>query len=131
LWEKLSVRTRILEVDEMIPAVGQGAIGLEIRTADAATRELVAAINNPNTFASVTAERAFLRAVGGGCQTPFAAHARIEGEELRLIAAKFSPDGKDVRKTVVRGAPAEAEQLGQEAAAHLCPAGGSDKVAGH
>lgn len=116
LWQSSD---RLLAVDEMIPAVGQGAIGIEVRAADHATRELLAAINDATTAACVTAERAFLHAIGGGCQLPFAAHAQINGGALRLLAARFSPDGTDQRITEVRGAPADAESLGAQAAAHI------------
>jgi len=107
----------VLEPEEMLPAVGQGAVGLEIRSDDAVTAELCRPLNHPNTFAAVQAERAFLRAMGGGCQSPVAAYARVVGHQLHLRTASFlergchSADGF----RVVR----EAELLGIQVAAEL------------
>ena len=101
---------------EMIPAVGQGIIGIEIRNDDEMTRKLLGAINDPNAFVCAEAERAFLHAAGGGCQLPYAGHATVAGSELRLVAAKFSDDGSRVWKTEVSGPVNSARQLGEEAA---------------
>ena len=100
----------ILEPEELLPAVGQGAIGLEIRGDNEDARGFCAALNHPNTFHAVTAERAFLRTVGGGCHSPIAAHARVVGHQLHLRAAMLK-DGtwhRGEARRVVR----EAEALG-------------------
>ena len=73
-----------LSVEFFTPAPGQGALGVDCRTADRATRRLLAEIADPIATAEVEAERAFLRTVGGGCRAPLAAHARVEGEILRM-----------------------------------------------
>lgn len=73
-----------LDVELFTPAPGQGALGIDCRTADRATRRLLAGIADPETTAEVEAERAFLRTIGGGCTSPLAAHARVEGEILRM-----------------------------------------------
>jgi hydroxymethylbilane synthase len=73
-----------LSVELFTPAPGQGALGVDCRTADRATRRLLAEIADPDATAEVEAERAFLRTVGGGCRSPLAAHARVEGEILRM-----------------------------------------------
>jgi hydroxymethylbilane synthase len=73
-----------LSVELFTPAPGQGALGVDCRTIDRATRRLLAEIADPDATAEVEAERAFLRTVGGGCRSPLAAHARVEGEILRM-----------------------------------------------
>ncbi len=85
--ERLGWDERICEylpVELFTPAPGQGALGVDCRTSDRATRALLAEIADANATAEVEAERAFLRTVGGGCRSPLAAHARIEGEILRM-----------------------------------------------
>ena len=108
-----------LPVDVMIPAVGQGAIGVEVRADDFTTQELLAAINDADTLACVEAERVFLRAMGGGCQLPFAAHAAITGKEIHLVAAAFSEDGRSARRAVVTGPVLDPHGLGARAATEL------------
>ncbi len=110
---------RLLEIEEMIPAVGQGAIACEVREQDFATQELLAPVNDADTMTCTAAERAFLQAMGGGCQVPYAAHAQVEGTELRLVAAVFSPDGEDVRKVADRARKSEPEELGRRAASQI------------
>ena len=121
LWETTqrdSFRQR-LEFDVMLPAVGQGLIGCEVRAADAATGAWVGALNDPDARACGEAERAFLRAMGGGCQVPYAAHATCNGPELQLTAAVFQPDGSNTHRVQVRGAKTAPEQLGAGAAQQL------------
>jgi hydroxymethylbilane synthase len=112
-------RWPMIDVNEMIPAVGQGIIGIEVREDDRATRDCLSDINNADAFVCAEAERAFLHAAGGGCQLPYAGHAVAEGSQLRLVAAKFSPDGTDVRKTVVTGEKSRARELGEQAAREI------------
>jgi hydroxymethylbilane synthase len=117
LWDGLGeLRVTTLEVEVMVPAVGQGAIACETRADDAATRGLLAAINDADTLARVEAERAFLRALGGGCQVPYAAHATVEGDRLLLVGATFDPDGADARRTSAVGERANPRELGERAA---------------
>lgn len=75
-----------LEVDRFIPAPGQGALGVDCRTDDRTTRALLATISDPRTTIEVEAERSYLRACGGGCRSPLAAHARIDGDIVRMWA---------------------------------------------
>ncbi len=107
----------VLEPEELLPAVGQGAIGLEIRGDNADAREFCAALNHTNTLQAVTAERAFLRAVGGGCHSPIAAYARVVGHQLHLSAAMLR-DGRWHRGEARRVAR-EAEVLGEQLARDL------------
>lgn len=85
--------TAPIPVDDMLPAVAQGAIGIEIRDADGATRALVTAIDDPETSATVSAERAFLGRLEGSCRTPIAALARLENGNIFLRGEILTPDG--------------------------------------
>jgi hydroxymethylbilane synthase len=108
-WQEIGFET-------MVPAVGQGAIACEVRADDTATREALAGINDANTAACVTAERAFLRTLGGGCQVPYAAHATVERDRLHVIGATFGPDGKDVHRVEISGTVNEPAEAGEQAA---------------
>lgn len=108
-----------LELDEMLPAPAQGAIGIEYRRADTAIAERLRAISHAPTFACVTAERAFLRILDGSCRTPIAALAVLEGEELRLRGLVAKPDGSRVERIELRGAAHEANELGERAGAEI------------
>src|SRR5204862_1117599 len=84
--------TEVLDPSWMLPAVGQGALGLECRADDAVTRAALEPLNDPATRAAVLAERAFLREMGGGCQVPMGAHAVVDEGGLRLRVAVLSAD---------------------------------------
>lgn len=106
-----------LDVAEMIPAVGQAAIGIECLTGDPVARELCASLNHLETLHAVTAERAFLRAMGGGCQSPVAAHAAVSDDRIVLTGVSFrSGPG---RHAVVDGTVGDAVALGEALAAQL------------
>ena len=107
----------ILDVDVMLPCVGQGAIGIEIRADDERIAKICERLNHFNTFHCVTAERAFLRAMGGGCQSPVAAYAEINGSRVEMRAVSFH-DGPAKRSDGKRQI-AEASALGEELAAKL------------
>jgi hydroxymethylbilane synthase len=107
----------MLETDQMLPCVGQAAIGLEIRAEDQQAASLCRELNDESTFQCVTAERALLRALGGGCQMPIGAHATLAGTELHLRAVSFLQD--KVRRAEARGAVNDAASLGQRVAAQL------------
>jgi hydroxymethylbilane synthase len=108
-----------LDFDVMIPAVGQGLIGIEIREDDRETRDALAPLNDAAARACGDAERAFLRRMGGGCQVPFAAYATVSGEQLELLAGVFSPDGASAQRIAVSGSCATAEAVGEQAADKL------------
>ena len=112
-----------------LPAVGQGALGIEIREDRPEMRELVAFLDDMPTRLCVTAERAFLRRLDGGCQVPIAAHAVLEGEELVLEALVADPLGKVVFRDTVRCAATleEADAAGRKLAEKLL-ADGADKI---
>ncbi len=106
-----------LSPEEMLPCVGQAAIGLEVRVGDERTVTLGARLNHRDTFRCVTAERAFLHAMGGGCQSPVAAFAEVAGETLRLRGVSFR--NGPARRAILRGSPDEAAALGIKLAALL------------
>ena len=107
----------MLETDQMLPCVGQAAIGLEIRDDDKQAASLCRELNDESTFQCVTAERALLRALGGGCQMPIGAHATLVGTELHLRAVSFLQD--KVRRAEARGPVNDAAGLGARVAAQL------------
>jgi hydroxymethylbilane synthase len=101
----------------MLPCVGQAAIGIEIRADDPETAAICAKLNDPITFACVTAERAFLKGMGGGCQVPVAAYAEARGQQLHIRAASFF--AKPPRRGEVTGPITDVESLGRQLAAQL------------
>jgi len=104
--------TEILPPEIMLPAVGQGALGIETRADNREILGFVAALDDPESHEAVTAERALLRELEGGCQIPLGAWARFENGALRLEACVFSADGKEFVRKELRGQPGEAEKLG-------------------
>ncbi len=107
----------VLDVDVMLPCVGQGAIGIEIRADDERIAKICERLNHFNTFQCVTAERAFLHAMGGGCQSPVAAYAEIDGSRMEMCAVSFR-EGPAKRAKGKRPI-AEAVVLGEELATRL------------
>ncbi len=105
-----------------VPAPGQGALALEVRTADAKTQAVLVSINHADTEPAVRAERAFQAALGGGCSTPAGAHAWHSGGSLRLVVMLARSDGSLARAEHV-GSPDDAEAMGQRAAADVANAG--------
>ncbi|HEX8355720.1 MAG TPA: hydroxymethylbilane synthase, partial [Pyrinomonadaceae bacterium] len=97
-----------IEPIEMLPAVGQGALGVETRADDAGTNALVSRLDDPRTRAAVLAERALLRSLGGGCQVPIAAHATFEGERFCLYGLVAALDGAEVLRDRAEGDAADA-----------------------
>ena len=104
----------VLDLDEMLPCVGQGAIGIEIRADDERIAKICERLNDFNTFQAVTAERAFLRAMGGGCQSPVGAYAEISGSNISLRAISFRDE--KVKRAEAKQPIAEAAQLGEQIA---------------
>jgi hydroxymethylbilane synthase len=111
------LRAAVLDVEMMLPCVGQAAIGIEIRANDDRLKQICAALNHAETFQAVTAERAFLRGMGGGCQSPVAAYGEVSEGEVRLRAVSFR-DGPAKRAQGKRPVT-EAEALGLELAERL------------
>lgn len=110
----------IIEPDEILPAVGQGALAIETRAADDRVTKLLFPLDHAGTRAACTAERALLRALGGGCQLPIAAHAACAGENrLRLEALVAEPEGKTIVRGALEDENSRASQLGEELAKRL------------
>jgi hydroxymethylbilane synthase len=107
--------TSLIPIDQMLPAVAQGAIGVEIREEDTKTRTLLAAINHHETEIVVTCERAFLAALDGSCRTPLAGHATISNNIVSFHGQALTNDGTHCFEATRRGAPADAARLGAEA----------------
>ncbi len=105
-----------LERTSWLPAPGQGALAIVTRTEDTETRQFVGALNDPKSFAAVTAERTFLEALGGGCQVPIGALGIPYDEKLRLWGLVASPDGRRVARGDLTGSLAEPQALGQSLA---------------
>ncbi len=118
--------TAVLDVNEFLPAVGQGAIGIETRADDARTCELLAAINHADTFSALAAERAFLAVLDGSCRTPIGGHATISGGRLSFRGMVVKPDGSEDFEATREGNVRDAERLGADAGAELKGRAGSD-----
>jgi hydroxymethylbilane synthase len=118
--------TAVLDTEEFLPAVGQGAIGIEIRADDSRTRDLLAPINHVDTATALTVERAFLAVLDGSCRTPIGGHATVARGRLRFRGMIVKPDGSEAFETVREGKAADAEALGADAGAELKDRAGPD-----
>jgi hydroxymethylbilane synthase len=108
-----------LSFDASLPAIGQGALGLECRADDAEVRALLQPLDDPASAAAVRCERAFLERLQGGCQTPIAAHATMNGDRLGLQGLVGRVDGTEILRADAEGPAADAEALGVELAEEL------------
>jgi hydroxymethylbilane synthase len=110
----------------MLPAPGQGALGIQIRAADAETREVMLPVGDAPSYEAVAAERAFLGRLQGGCRLPAGAHAVHESGGLRLVGAVIAPDGRRIVRGDRVGAAAQAEAIGRALADELLARGAGD-----
>lgn len=120
--ERLSLAGEIKEVLDpqwMVPAVGQGALGLECRAEDSDTQQALRLLNHEPSYQAVMAERAFMRALGGGCLQPIAALATVTDSTIELHGVVLSPDGRDRIAAVHSGSSDHAAQVGASLANHL------------
>ncbi len=115
--------TQVLPTDVMLPAVGQGALGIESRSDDAATNAVLARLDHLETHQAVLAERSLLRTLQGGCLAPIGAWGRIEQGSVRLSAAVLSPDGTTRLADEGASPASEAQALGREIAEALLAQG--------
>jgi hydroxymethylbilane synthase len=113
------VATQTLDVDEFVPAVGQGIIAVEAREDDTTTRATLAAINDADSMAALTVERAFLAVLDGSCRTPIAGHATVAGGRLRFRGLIAKPDGSEFHETQRQGLVADAAAIGADAGMEL------------
>lgn len=111
--------TAILDTDDFLPAVGQGAIAITIRAEDERVRGILQPILHEATAHALAAERAFLTILDGSCRTPIAGHARLTGNELEIRGLVMRPDGSESLEAVRRGASSDAVSLGREAGSEL------------
>lgn len=119
-----------LDVEQFIPAIGQGVIGIEARCGDARTRDLLSVLHDPISHLRLRAERALNARLGGSCQVPVAGHAIVDGEQLRLQALIGSPDGSRSVRDRIEGSCRDAEMLGIQLAERLLAQGGREILLG-
>jgi hydroxymethylbilane synthase len=112
-----------IPTNEMLPAVGQGAVAIELRKDNSVAMEAVDQLNHDPTRIACLAERSLLRMLGGGCQLPIAAHAVLRGDQLEMEGLVASPDGSQILRHQVSGPAETAEDLGTSLAQHLISLG--------
>ncbi|HXV40980.1 MAG TPA: hydroxymethylbilane synthase [Steroidobacteraceae bacterium] len=130
--ERLGLAARVrekLSPRQMLPAVGQGVIGIECRVADSRIRELLVPLEHGATRIRLTAERAFAARLGGSCQSPIAAYAELDGAEVSLRGLVGAPDGSQVFEDRISGPAREAASLGVRLAVRLMEAGAAALLA--
>ncbi len=115
-----------MAADDLLPAVGQGALALEARADDAAACALLAAVADPAATAAVAAERSFLVAIGGDCNTPLAAHATLDGERLLLRALVSDVEGTRILRDAETAPREAADALGRTVAERLLARGAGE-----
>ena len=117
--------SQVLDVEAMLPAVGQGALCVEVRAGDSKTRALIEALDHPATRQATRAERAFLRRLEGGCQVPIGAYAEVRGEQLHLRGLVAALDGSCLVRDGIHGPASGGDELGTELAERVLAAGGA------
>jgi len=120
LQERISAR---IEINEMLPAVGQGAIAIETNSDNKFAVQITSRLDHRETRLACLAERAFLRTLGGGCQLPIAAHALVDGDLLKLDGLVAKPDGSEILRHSLFGRSSDAEALGSALASRLIERG--------
>lgn len=118
--------SQVIPIEILLPSVGQGAVGVEVASDNDGILALVKNIDHTESRLAVSAERAFLKKLEGGCQVPIGAHAAVEGECLRLEGAVFSLDGIDMVRASMIGDVTEAELLGVRLAEKLLASGAGE-----
>ena len=125
--ERLKLKKHISSVipaTQILPAVGQGALGIEVSSKNKFAKEIAKGIHDSATEFTIKAERAFLKALGGGCQVPIGAQAELKSNGLYLSGYVGSPDGKITFSKTIRGKKSDAELLGKSLAKDILKAGG-------
>jgi len=126
---RLGLESRIsarLDPKISLPAVGQGVIGIECRIDDSRLRDVLRALNDAETQAAIEAERAFARRLGGSCQSPIAAYARVAQDRLTLEGLVSEPDGSRLLRDVITGSAAQPQLLGEQLAERVLAAGAGE-----
>jgi hydroxymethylbilane synthase len=128
--KRLGLSDRIttpLSPEAVLPAIGQGVLGLELRVDDEKTRNLISFLNDPETELAARAERAFLKELEGGCQVPLAGYARVERDLMVMDGMVAELDGSKILRQEIRGAKDKPEELGIALARRLLSAG-ADRI---
>lgn len=120
------VKFYTFSTEEMVPGVGQGAVGVQTRVSDTVTNHIVKFISHKNTFDAVTAERAFLNELDSGCQFPVGAYARIDENVLKISGFVGSEDGRKIYREKLEGTAKDAEKLGRQLAQSFIKQGAQD-----
>ncbi|RJQ65688.1 MAG: hydroxymethylbilane synthase [Desulfobacteraceae bacterium] len=115
-----------LDETQMVPAVGQGALCVEIRAGDSEVQDLVAHLDHDDTRTAISAERGFLKRLDGGCHVPLAAHARRNDDQLHITGLVAEPDGSRMLKMSMQGSVQQAEALGRRLAEDLLSQGAAE-----
>ncbi|NWF94246.1 MAG: hydroxymethylbilane synthase [Syntrophaceae bacterium] len=118
--------TEIVSTEISLPAIGQGALGIETRMGDQEVEERVRFLNDPSSAMAIAAERAFLKRLGGGCQVPIAAFGQIRGTTLQIDAMVATTDGKRLIRDQIEGPTENAEELGTDLAEILLNKGAGE-----
>ena len=116
-----------LTPEQCLPAIGQGVLGIEIRSDDEVLRELIAPLAHAETTLRITAERALNQTLNGGCQVPIAGYAVLEQDQLYLRGLVGEPDGSEIIRAEIRGSSSRAHELGVQLAQQLL-AQGADRI---
>ena len=127
---RIGEATEILAPELCVPDAGQGALAVETRVGDDRMREMVGSVNHGPTWAAVSAERAFVDFIGGGCRVPVAAYALPVGGKLRITTMACLPDGSQIYRKRVEATSSDAETAGREAARSLLATGADAIVYG-
>ena len=117
--DRIDVAAQLIDPEIMLPAVAQGAVGIEIRKGDADTVQAIAPLNHEPTAIRIATERAMLAALDGSCHTPIAGLAEIKGSEINLTGLVALPDGSACHRLARSGAVADAEAVGADLGAEL------------
>ena len=120
--------TEFFDLDTMLTAPGQGAIAIEIRNSDDNLKKLLSKLNHDETNMCVSAERSFLKTLGGGCHVPFAAFASIKNEKMKINALVGSLDGELTIKDCISGNKENYLRLGEEIAQRILVSGGEEII---
>ncbi len=127
--ERLKLEKHIssyIPVTRMLPAVGQGALGIEIKENNQFANDIIQPLHHEDTYISVTAERSLLAALQGGCQVPIGAYAQVESDNLSLAAMVGTLDGRKIIRRTISGSKKEPEQTGKKLAQELNDAGAGE-----
>ena len=112
----LEAKLSLVPLDDLLPQAGQGALGIEIRENDERVANIVKALDNADSHLCVTAERALLAGLEGGCQVPIGVFAKVKGTDILIKAGVFSLDGKQAVRHEIAGSKKDAEALGRQLA---------------